>query len=550
MIGLSANAEVIAADSAQTVRTAIEAGQDGTVALFFIDSTLTEGSDSGFWNNMVNGVTHLFNADDQGNSQQQQIDAIERDISQEVALVTIDVSNDELREIQESYDVTTVPFLIVFKRGIIVLKEVPTHETHDKILQVLNVNPAAVHAEEQPVTTTEETSSVIETGLTDLYNTFFGRDDDVVEVTTVETTVTTYEDEPVIVAPVQSFNTRPVNIRDARHYTLAPGEREKREQAPEQHVDPDDRRKFVHHQCQDVTTYDDEAAKHWRTSPFYISELEDYEIPEDWWRNGYTPITDPSRQERRTPEVAPVPVALRPQYVNERPIVEPVRPFVVEPVRPKFVEPVRPQFVEPVRPQVVYEPRTQPRSYVAQQFGSVVVTNTTTNYTAPSVRQVVSPVSVPVVGARHTIPTAPHVHVVDSREYVAPVAARNTSVVDSNRTAAPVRNSYTSGPSIVSAGPTHAVHSAGPAHSVHSAPSNTVRTSGVAGTSTVSPLRGSVRPAGTTASTVRTASGPTVSSTSSGSTPVRTAPTASTTNTTRTGAPTARPTTVSVGSRA
>jgi hypothetical protein len=464
VIGLSVKATVITADSAETVRSAIEDNQDGTVALFFIDSSLNQGSESGFWNNMVTSITHVFSGEDSADAQQQQIDSIERDISQEVALVTIDVSNEELREIQESYDVTTVPFLIVFKRGIVVLKEVPTHETHDKILQVLNVNPAAVHADEEItlVTSTETSSSAPEPYTTSFE---FEESGDVEEQPVAAPVVTVY-------GPAAA-STRPVNFRDERHITLAPGEKERRVQVEEQHVNPDDRRKFVHHQCHDVTTYDDEAAKHWRTSPFYVSELEDYEIPEDWWRNGYTPITDPERQQKKTPEV--VPVSIRPSYVYERPVVEPVR----------FVEPAR--VVEPVRPQVVYEPRTRPRSFVAEQITPVAVSNITTNYTVVPSHQVVSPHA-------HVIPTAPHVHVVEPREFVTPVpvTVRNSTVV----TRPAVSTNTTSTSRVVTAAPT-TVRASAPVHTVQASAPTTVRTA--------APVSSTVRTTATTASTAPTA---------------------------------------------
>jgi hypothetical protein len=126
---MNVNADVIKAEDAETVRAAVDKNQDGTLALFFLDSSLAQGSESGFWNGIVTSVSHIFSGEDQGDAQQQQIDSIEQDISTDVSLVQVDVSNEALREIQESYDVTTVPFLIVFKRGIVVLKEVPTHET-------------------------------------------------------------------------------------------------------------------------------------------------------------------------------------------------------------------------------------------------------------------------------------------------------------------------------------------------------------------------------------------------------------------------------------
>lgn len=152
-------ADVEIAESAEDVKRFLEENQDNTVALFFIDSSLNEGSEGGFWKGIVTSVSHIFAGEGEGASGQQRVAEIEREISDEAAMMQIDVSNEDLREIQESYDVTTVPFLIVFKRGIVVLKEVPTHETHDKILQVLNVNPVGVHNEDETVTVDESASA-------------------------------------------------------------------------------------------------------------------------------------------------------------------------------------------------------------------------------------------------------------------------------------------------------------------------------------------------------------------------------------------------------
>ena len=446
---MSVNSEVIRAEDPETVRAAVDENQDGTLALFFLDSSLAQGSESGFWTGIVTSISHIFSGEDGADAQQQQIDAIEQDISTDVALVQIDVSNESLREIQESYDVTTVPFLIVFKRGIVVLKEVPTHETHDKILQVLNVNPAAVHADEQgTVVIVDDNAEVSSEAAPEATSGTIDESSDsteTVEETSTEPTVqtVTFEEVPaeteepqetteetteeeVSVAPVrvaqqpaqprgvrprltaqepakaeqnQSARTQPVNLRDQRRITTAPGEKQpQQQQQEEEHVDPDSRRKYVHHQCHDVTTRPGEESKNWRTSAFYINELEDYEIPEDWWRNGYAPITDPDQQQARTTP--------QPGHHAIEPIVPYARPAIVEPVRPR-------PFVEPVRPRPIVEPVAFPRF---QARAANVTTNTTTTTTTTNTTVVSAPR--PHVIAEPRVHAAP---IVEPRVHAAPI---------------------------------------------------------------------------------------------------------------------------------
>ena len=69
----------------------------------------------------------------------------------------------------------------------------------------------------------------------------------------------------------------------------------------------------------------DQTASHWRDSPFYIKELEDYEIPEEWWRSGYTPFPE-SPKSTPKPSASEVPVTPTP-----RPAAQP-RPATRPPV--------------------------------------------------------------------------------------------------------------------------------------------------------------------------------------------------------------------------
>lgn len=451
LVTMFARAEVEIAENADDVRRFLEENQDNTVALLFIDSSLNEGSEGGFWKGVVSSVSHIFSGEGDKQSSKQTVAEIEKEIqllrdsgSNEAALMQIDVSNEDLREIQESYDVTTVPFLIVFKRGIVVLKEVPTHETHDKILQVLNVNPAASHDEPESATTPtaipveeeeyeepeeevdeepeeEEEPEEVEEPEEEEDEDWEPEEEDEYEDEEEETpeeptaaSVPT-SSQPVAARSEPTLTTVPpptpaTAAEKPQKITLAPGERQPPQivEARQEAAPSDARRKFVHHQCHDVTTYDDNKAANWRNSPFYISELEDYEIPEDWWRNGYSPLNETAANATQPttrqvsfsePEVIVYEPSAPPVFLRPEPVV------VVEPLRrpePVIIaEPAyRPEHL--VRP-VAYEPRYASHHHVVRGQP----TNTTVVAHQPSqtqVRETVGTPSAPVQVSRREVP--------------------------------------------------------------------------------------------------------------------------------------------------
>ena len=466
LICMQAWAEVEVAKSPDDVKRFLEDNQDGTAALFFIDTSANDGSESGFWTGVVTSVSHIFSGEEGANNPER-VAEIEKEISTDAALLQIDTSNEDFREIQESYDVTTVPFLILFKRGIVVLKEVPTHETHDKILQVLNVNPAAVHADdavvsveedmpvaepvvvEEPVVLAEPIQVSVEPVevSNEPVEVFFdepeisnkpvavtidpiensnGQIDVSVQPVSVEyepvdisfdvetpnvdlpviVVEPTAKPAPVTITPVdpEALNNYPdtntlvipeprvaIQLQPEAHLepvegvqiTLAPGEERvdvvSRPQpvpqpAPKPRQNLDDRRKFIHHKCSQGSTFNDEEAANWRNSPYYISELEDYEVPEDWWRNGYTPLD--VTEKRTTDQVVVVPEA----EVEVRP-VGPFKPYhrqeqhrggmSAHQIRP------RPAMVE--RPIIVERPIAPPQVMRHHTNGPHVIVGNTTN---------------------------------------------------------------------------------------------------------------------------------------------------------------------------
>jgi hypothetical protein len=421
LLCVSVWAEVEIAKTTDDVKRFLEENQDNTAALFFIDSSAIDGSETGFWSGIVTSVTHVFSGEDTIANTPQRVAEIEKDISTDAALLQVDISNEDFREIQESYDVTTVPFLILFKKGIAVLKEVPTHETHDKILQVLNVNPIGIHdevvpeevvetpvspvavetvvPESEPVVVVEEPEVVVpepevvvleeptpiaietpelvvveepEVVVIDEPEPFFIEEPVVIEEPEI------IELEPMIIEPtpivverttVVEVEPRRVSIpepqvaENLKWRTESSDDRPDRVYAPTPEIvqpapaqkelpNPDDRHKFVFHRCHDLSSHNDFECIYWREGPNYISELEDYEIPEDWWRNGYNPLQENYRSPAKPEEVSDEEFITRERDVY---VVEPIQyahrePIIYEAPNVRFApEPVLRVAPEPVR---------------------------------------------------------------------------------------------------------------------------------------------------------------------------------------------------------
>ena len=130
--------------------------------MLFIDSTLRDQSGNGFFSGVVSSITNIFSGAEDPNVTQKRVEEIEKEISEEARLMQIDISNENLRGIQESYDVTEVPYLIIFKRGIVVLreklgtKEAENQEIQDKVRQILNITPTETPEEENNDVVIEE----------------------------------------------------------------------------------------------------------------------------------------------------------------------------------------------------------------------------------------------------------------------------------------------------------------------------------------------------------------------------------------------------------
>lgn len=317
IVGL-ARADVEKATTAEDVSKFLEKNQNNVAALFFFDSSLNEGNEGGFWSGVVTSVSHIFSGEDNQVNGEHQASEIEQKISEEADLLQIDVSNEDLRELQDQYEVTTIPYVIIYDKGVLVLSEVLNPETHDKVLDILHIQSKEANSQ------TEEVPVVPEDN---------GSEESAPEVNTPEeeppllipeaAPATIEVTQPAVVKPEVNVNSQRVTItapkvipprvtiqnpQKPKAVTLAPGETEKPAvqlpnqdprvtlRIPRNYTEPkaaSEDSSSIKHKCHDIT-HPKEIP---RGSPGYIPELEDYEIPEEWWEYGYSPITGSNAEE-------------------------------------------------------------------------------------------------------------------------------------------------------------------------------------------------------------------------------------------------------------
>jgi len=448
LILLFVNADVELATSAEEVTNFLDANQNNIAALFFLDSSLNEGNEGGFWSGVVTSVSHIFSGEDEDIANGQKVSEIEQRISDEADLMQIDVSNEDLRLIQEQYDVTTVPFLIIFKKGVLVLKEVPTHETHDKVLQILDINPTAIHQEDDVVeiVEVEKETSVEVVSMVDASETKESTATEAPE-SIIPVKIAQYPQErnatvaqvdrsradlrqpiPQRLAPLRPAPLRPAHQRPSpqrpthqrptpqrptsqRPAPVRPTPEEKQSLKNNTEID----REYIHNRCTDVTTAVEDRKENWRSS--YIGNLEDYQIPEDWWRNGYTPIsgndTEANGYTRKVQFSEDEHIVFEPTDVIVRPTPvkpAPVRPahVIPAPVRPAHVipAPVRPAHVipTPVRPAHVIPAPVRPAHVApAHVISAPVKPHVVAPQPRPAVRPTVVEARLPHIGKNTTV---------------------------------------------------------------------------------------------------------------------------------------------------
>ncbi|CAI2361227.1 unnamed protein product [Moneuplotes crassus] len=318
IVGL-VRADVEKATTADDVSKFLEANQNNVAALFFFDSSLNEGNEGGFWSGVVTSVSHIFSGEDNLVNGEHQASEIEQKISEEADLLQIDVSNEDLRELQDQYEVTTIPYVIIYDKGVLVLSEVLNPDTHDKVLDILQIksNETNSQSEEALVVPEENTSEVSASEVNTSEEEPPLLIPEAVPATIEITDPAVVKPEVVAVSPQKVIITTPKvipprvtiqNPQKPKAVTLAPGETEKPTpqlpnqdprvtlRIPRNYTEPKAKSEdssFIKHKCHDIT----HPKQVPRGSPGYIAELEDYQIPEEWWEYGYSPITGSNAEE-------------------------------------------------------------------------------------------------------------------------------------------------------------------------------------------------------------------------------------------------------------
>lgn len=117
---VAASANVLSATDAKSVAQFREANSKGVASLLFHDKKNT-------------GLFTLFGlfAAEPTDS------AFEARMSEHTHMLKVDVSNPELKEVKDYYEVETVPWIVVLNHGQVAISESPGPETEDKIIELV-----------------------------------------------------------------------------------------------------------------------------------------------------------------------------------------------------------------------------------------------------------------------------------------------------------------------------------------------------------------------------------------------------------------------------
>jgi hypothetical protein len=105
--------------SPQEVAQFLNSHDESMGALFFYDSSKED--EGGVFNTVGNLLSSIVGSDNQGSATINNMAVI----SEEVDTLAIDISLPDFAETQELYEITTVPYMIVFNEGVAAIKEVP-----------------------------------------------------------------------------------------------------------------------------------------------------------------------------------------------------------------------------------------------------------------------------------------------------------------------------------------------------------------------------------------------------------------------------------------
>lgn len=166
-------------ESSVEARTIIQDNINNTVTIMFydpttVDKTLTEviqqqnqeqKEEKGFWGSLVTGIRGMFN------DKEKSISEFAGEIEDKSVLVEIDTSNPDFEQLQRSYNVNTVPYLIILSRQILVYRGVPSTEANEKLNAFLTAQNVKKNNEDSDEDDDLSAPILIEPGKTEFLST-------------------------------------------------------------------------------------------------------------------------------------------------------------------------------------------------------------------------------------------------------------------------------------------------------------------------------------------------------------------------------------------
>ena len=127
LLGIAAAGTLNKASSQQEIAQFLSSHDEGLGSLYFYDAS--KDDEKGVLNTVGNLLAETVGAEDSKSESVQQM----ADISEEIDLLAVDVSNPDFQETAALYEVSAVPYLIVFNEGVAAIKEEPNAQTLKKV---------------------------------------------------------------------------------------------------------------------------------------------------------------------------------------------------------------------------------------------------------------------------------------------------------------------------------------------------------------------------------------------------------------------------------
>ena len=127
LLGLAAAGTLQKAANQQEVAQFLSSHDEGLGQLYFYDAS--KDDEGGVLNAVGNLLAETVGASDSASETVQQM----ADLSNEIDTLAVDVSNPDFQETANLYEISGVPYLIVYNEGVAAIKEEPNAQTLKKV---------------------------------------------------------------------------------------------------------------------------------------------------------------------------------------------------------------------------------------------------------------------------------------------------------------------------------------------------------------------------------------------------------------------------------